>query len=108
MAKKYVQEGDVLNYTAATAKSSGDVVAFGKRIGICLTDIAAGAVGAISVEGVWQLTKQTPDSIGMGDEVYWDSGAGKITNVISGNLKAGFATETAGSTATTVKVKINC
>lgn len=107
MAKKHVADGKVLQYTPGTAKSSGDVVAIGKRIGVCITDIAANATGAISVEGVWELTKQTPDSIGQGDEVYWDSGAAKITSVISGNLKAGYAVETAGSNATTVKVKIN-
>ncbi len=107
MAKKYIAKGEVLQYTAPANKSSGDIVGIGKRVAVCLTDIAAGATGAVGVEGVWELPKQTPDSIGMGDEVYFDSGATKITTVLSGNVKAGYATEAAGSAATTVKVKIN-
>ncbi len=107
MAKKYIAQGDVLQYTAPANKSSGDVVAIGKRVGVCITDIASGSTGAIQVEGVWELPKQTPDSIGMGDEVYFDSGAGKITSILSGNVKAGYATAAAGSAATTVRVKIN-
>lgn len=54
MAKKFIQPGEVIDYTAGSALSSGAVVLIGNRIGVLLTDLASGEVGAAQVTGVWE------------------------------------------------------
>lgn len=108
MAKNYIQEGDVLDYTAGgSAIASGAVVLIGKRIGIVLRDIAIAGSGAISVTGVWQIAKLSTDVIAQGDLLYWDTANSRLTSTSAGNTLAGYATAAAGNGATTVNIKIN-
>jgi predicted RecA/RadA family phage recombinase len=107
MAKNYVQDGDVLNYTAAAAIASGAVVLIGTRIGIALGDIAIGAVGTLAVTGVWQIAKLSTDVVAQGADLYWDAANSRLTTTASGNTKAGFAAAASGNGVTVVSIKIN-
>jgi predicted RecA/RadA family phage recombinase len=108
MAKNYVQEGDVLNYTAGgTAIASGAVVLLGARIGISLGDIAPNATGTVAVTEVWQIAKLATDVVAIGVDLYWDAANSRLTTTAGGNTKAGYATAAAGNGVTTVSIKIN-
>lgn len=107
MAKNYIQDGEVLSYTALAAVASGAVVLIGKKIGVALGDIAAGATGPVQVTDVWQLPKLSTDNVGQGDLLYWDAANSRLTTTAAGNTYAGFAAFAAGNTSATVNIKIN-
>lgn len=108
MAKNYVSEGDVLDYTAGgSAIASGAVVLMDKRIGVAVADIAANATGAVHVAGVWTLAKLSTDVVAQGALLYWDSTNSRLTTTASGNTLAGYATAAAGNGVSTVNIKIN-
>jgi predicted RecA/RadA family phage recombinase len=51
----YVQVGNRLDYTPSSAVAAGDVVVIGALVGVAPEAIAANAVGALAVEGVFQI-----------------------------------------------------
>jgi predicted RecA/RadA family phage recombinase len=78
MAKNYVLSGDVLDWTnnSGGAKTSGSVVAIGNTLGVCLVDIAASAVGAVQLSGVFSVPKVSAAVIAVGETLTWDASAG--------------------------------
>ncbi|WP_417396904.1 DUF2190 family protein [Gimesia chilikensis] len=56
MATRFA-EGRTLDYTPGSAVSAGDEVVVGDTLGFANCDIAAGALGALSIDGVWTVTK---------------------------------------------------
>lgn len=77
MTTKFVQRGDVLNWTnGGSAKAAGAVIALQHMIGVALTDIASGAVGAVAVEGVYELPKVSGAVFLVGEKLVWDDSAG--------------------------------
>lgn len=102
-----IQAGKVMDHTAGSNISSGDLVVVGVRVGIAVADIASGAVGALEMEGVFEMPKLASDNIAQGALVYWDATPGEITTTASGNTLVGYAFEAAGAATTTCKVKIN-
>lgn len=115
MAKgKFHQRGERLDYLNSSASDIEhfDVVAIGSRIGIAGADIEAGEVGAVYVEGVFELPKTDSTAINAGTVVYWD-GTGITASADDGGspatpyVPAGFATNAAAADDTTVLVKIN-
>ncbi|MFC5551762.1 DUF2190 family protein [Massilia aerilata] len=109
MARNYVQEGDVLDYTAGgVAVLSGAMVAMGKRVGIALGDIPALTTGSVAVTGVWTVNKLATDVVAQGDVLYWDADDFRLTTTATApNVVAGYATAPAGAGAATVRIKIN-
>ena len=106
MATNYIQPGEVMDYAAASAVSSGDVVQIGQRFGVALVDIAAGATGAVQVTGVFELPKDTTVSFSQGDLAYWDSAAGNVDDTNTNPL-IGYVFEDAAAADATVMVKLN-
>lgn len=107
MTRKFVQPGEVMDYTAATAIASGDVVKIGARIGVALADIASGATGPVQVSGVFEIAKLTTDVVAQGDLLYWDDTNKRLTTTSVGNTLAGYAFSAAGNGAATVNIKLN-
>lgn len=107
MTTKFLAEGEVLNHVASGAKTVGQVVLIGDRIGIALAAIADGATGALAVEGVFTIDKTTPEVYAQGDQLYWVAGTSKVSSTAGSNKKAGIAAAAALSAATTCAVKIN-
>jgi predicted RecA/RadA family phage recombinase len=108
MAKNYVSEGDVLDYTSgATAIASGSVVAMGKRIGIALSDIPPNSTGSVAVTGVWTVAKLPADDVAQGELLYWDAANVRLTETAGALAVAGYAAAAAGAGATSVRIKIN-
>lgn len=115
MKGTYIQSGKTLNFPNTTdiTIASGSVIDFGAGIGIAASDIQAGETGAVTVEGVWEFEKDS-SNISLGAVVHYDAVAGKMTvsesQTVEGetvkNTSAGYCVAAAGTTATTVRIKL--
>lgn len=110
MKGTYWQKGEALDYLNSTdAKiEHGDVVTFGKRIGVAGDNILPGETGTLHVAGVYGFKRADTDDIAMGTEVYLtDEGitAQAQKEDKTENTRAGFVA--APSKGDTVYVKIN-
>ena len=107
--QNYRVDTGIVTWTNSTgnAVSAGDVVNMENRIGIAIVDIANGASGAVMVRHVFELPKDT-SVISMGDEVFWDVAAEKITTTQkASDPRAGVAVEAAATGDSYVDVDIN-
>ncbi|QRM19555.1 DUF2190 family protein [Dechloromonas sp. TW-R-39-2] len=107
MTSKYVQPGNVLDYTAGSAVTNGQVLLVGKRLAVALVAIAAGAVGSVAVTGVYAIAKKAGDAPAQGDLLYWDAANNYLTTTVGSNTLAGFAAAAAAGGDATVNLKLN-
>jgi predicted RecA/RadA family phage recombinase len=107
MATTQFANGEVINYTnsGTVTKTSGSAVAIGSLVGILLTDIAASAVGAVAVRGVFKVTAKS-GAWTQGLKVYLASD-GEFTSASTGNTLAGVAWAAKTTAATTGYVLLN-
>ena len=108
---KYQQPGEVIQHVAASAISSGDVVAMNDLIGVAEVDIAIGDTGSVRIIGVMKsMPKIAGTAWNQGDAVDWDaslSAFGKGITTAAGDVTtAGIAFEAAGSADTTAVVML--
>ena len=86
----YVQKGDLLDYTAGgSAVAAGGVVVMGTLVGVAPRPIAANAVGAVAVEGVFALPCATGATGAQGSAINWYATSGVAhasTGVAAGKL----------------------
>ena len=70
----FIHDGKAIDYTPGSAVSAGDVVVQGELVGVAKVPIAANALGALAVTGVFDLPKATGGgtAITAGANVYWD------------------------------------
>lgn len=109
MAKAtYFQRGEALDYTnsGATKIDAGTIILLGTKIAVAGCDIAAGDVGSVHVEGVFEMPKAT-GAITVGAAVYWDATNSVVTTTSTNNTLAGYAVAAAASGDDTCFVKIN-
>jgi predicted RecA/RadA family phage recombinase len=108
----FVQAGENIDYTPVSAVAAGQVVVQGSMIGVAKTPIAAGALGALAVKGVFDVVKANEQQA-LGAALYWDAdgdpyggtaGTGCATTTAGGNTFIGFAQAAAGATDETVRV----
>ncbi len=107
MAKNYVQEGKIIEYTAGATIASGDLVVIGVRVGVALVSMVSGDVGSVAMSGVFEVPKEAPLVISQGDLLYCDATSGELDKTSSAQTLAGYAWADAASADTTVKVKLN-
>lgn len=107
MTTKYVMSGDVIDYVAGSAVTSGQVLLIGTRIGVALAAIASGATGAVRMLGIFTIAKLSTDVVAAGALLYWDNANSRLTVTSAGNTLAGYATAAAGNGVTTVEISIN-
>ena len=107
---QFIHDGKSIDYTPGSAVSAGDVVVQGDLIGIAKLDIAASALGALAVDGVFDLPKASGAStaIAAGAKVYWDAGDSEAKeDAESGaNKYLGKVVAAAGDDDTTVRVRL--
>lgn len=113
MSKTYSGEGNVISYTAAATHSSGDAIAIGGLLGVCLSDAVSGDVIAVQLDGVFALPKVDAAVIGLGETITWDVSADEADDAAAtpatGDLTLGcVAMEAKGATTSeTILVKLN-
>jgi len=109
MADNLVQAGKNIDYTNGTgsAIAAGDLVIIGQRVGVALVDIAAGATGAVAMEGVYEVDKEALLAVTQGDLLYCDATSGELDKTALDQTLAGYAFASEATSTTTVKVKLN-
>ena len=102
---QFIHEGKSIDHTPAADVSAGDVVVQGELVGIAKLDIAAEALGALAVTGVFDLPKADGEgtALTVGTAVYWDAADGQV-NVDPANPFFGFAIAAAADADTAVRV----
>ena len=103
--KNYIQHGEVITITAGADITGGSMVVVGSLVGIAVRDIANGANGEVSLEGVYEVGKEA-DDIAIGAKLYYKSSTGTVTTTATSNTFAGYAFAAAGTAATTVQLKL--
>ncbi len=90
MATKY-SEGLRIDHTPEADVDPGDVIVQNDLIGIATTNIAAGVLGTIDIEGVFAMDKAVGSNtaIELGTIVYWDEGNQVVTTTAYGNVYLG-------------------
>jgi predicted RecA/RadA family phage recombinase len=70
----FVQRGDTIDYTPVAYVAAGTVVVQGELVGITTREILAGKLGAIAVEGVFDVAKEAGGGVtfAVGALAYWD------------------------------------
>ncbi len=107
----FVQAGDQIDYTPGAAVAAGDVVVQGDLVGVAKQPIAAAALGALAVSGVFDFPKATGggSAIAAGATVYWDVGdeEAKADSETGANKLIGKTTAAAGDDDATVRVRMS-
>ena len=111
---QFIHDGKAIDYTPGSDVTAGDVVVQNNLVGIAKLDIAADALGALAVEGVFDVAKAAVE-IEAGKPVYWDAdgnpvtgdaGSGAATTTEDGNVQMGFSIAAAADTDETLRVKL--
>lgn len=104
----FVQEGEALDYTPAAAVVAGDVIQIGHLIGIAKRAIAASAIGALAVSGVFSLLKSGSAGpvFSKDDSVFWDPVNLLASRGGAGHWYIGTCTEAAATGDTRVKARL--
>lgn len=111
-----IQAGAVVDYTATGTIANGDVIPLVDRVGVALGDAVVGDSISLELEGVFEITAATADTIAFGDVLYFDGTNREVTiktdTVGDGTgtayVKAGIATTSKAATvAGSVYVKID-
>lgn len=107
----YFQEGHRVDFTPASALTAGDVVQIPDgRAGVATSAIAAGELGSVAVEGIFEVAKTADVALLQGGECRWDASADAAhvpTYADSDDFFLGTVVEDAAATASVVKVAIN-
>lgn len=106
MKARFVQNGDYIDYTAATDVAAGDVLVIGTIVGVANRPIPSGRTGAIAIEGVFEFAKAASTAIAAGAVVYWDAANSVVTTTSSENTALGKAVAAAAADDTLVRVKL--
>ena len=107
--KNEVQTGDYIEITAGATIASGDLVQFGSLHGVAVADIASGALGTITLKGVFtfpKLTGASGDACTAGGPVYFSSGSVSGSDSSGTRKLVGHSLAAANQAATTVVVRL--
>jgi len=107
---RYIQDGKIINYfnSAADQISFGDVLTLSGRIGVAAVDIRAGGIGAVELEGVFEISAETTVPFTVGQTVYWDAANKRVTatKAETGAILAGIVIEPKAVAESSALVKL--
>jgi len=107
----FVHDGRSIDYTPASAVTAGAVVVQGELVAVAKTPIAANALGALAVTGVFDFPKATGAGSGIaaGKNVYWDvaEAVAKEDAEAGANKLIGKTVKAAADADTTVRVRMS-
>lgn len=110
--KNYLQPGNQITVPApATVTSGSGTVLGGALFGVATHDAASAANCTFLLEGVVSLPKLTAAVCAVGDSLHWDIDSSppqliKTSPAAGDVLNVGVCVEAAGSSATTVKIRL--
>lgn len=111
--KNFIQRGEVINYTngGSTTIAAGAVVVVGVLLAVAVADIESGKVGAVRIEGVFELPKNPATVVTPGTVLDYDVSANRLDKI--GTPAAGdlvgccVAVSAAAASTNTVEVLLN-
>ena len=104
---QFIHQGDAVDYTPTADVAAGYVVVQNKLVGVSKRDIKADELGALAIEGVFDITKESTDVIAAGNKLYWDAAGSKAVTDPTGNKLLGKAVADAGSGTSTVRTRLS-
>ncbi len=104
--KNFISDGDTITVVVSDTNGieSGDGILVNDLFGVACADGDPGDSVALQLVGVFELPKDSSDISG-GQAIYWTGTA--CTTTQDSNALIGAAVESAGTSATTVKVRLN-
>ena len=106
----FVHDGNAIDYTPGSDVAAGDVVVQEELVGIAKQPIAANALGALAVTGVFDFPKTAGvgEAIAAGAKVYWDVAdqVAKTDDETGANKLLGKTIAAAGDDDATVRVRL--
>jgi len=107
MSAKFVQNGDIIDYTPVAATPAGSLVKIGDKVGVTKLDIPAGGLGALAMTGVYDIdVTALAAAKNVGDDVYLTSDGAVAFATATGSVKFGVIVAPAASGATVVRVRL--
>jgi predicted RecA/RadA family phage recombinase len=108
----FQQEGRAINYTpSGSAVAAGQILQLGGLVGVAKKDIADGALGALAIEGVFDVVKAAGAGVtfALGDTVGWDDTNNTAVTAADPNktFDLGIAVADAADGDESVQVRIN-
>lgn len=104
----FEHEGKTINYenTGTASIEVGAVVPLVSRVGVALETIEPGQIGGVRLVGVWRMPAVNNAAFAVGDQLYWDSEAAKLTKVDSDTIPVGICTVAKAANGTEASVRI--
>lgn len=108
MQAQFIHDGSALDYTPAEDVAAGTIVIIGDLVGITKRDIKANTLGAMAVEGVFDVPKDPVEAVAFtaGQKVYVDAD-GEPRSLATGNKYLGKVIDAAVATDTSVRVRLS-
>lgn len=105
----FVHDGKSIDYTPTSDTAAGAVVVQGELVGVTKTPIAANALGALAVVGVFDFPKATGGgtAIMAGANCYWDAANQRATTTATGNKLIGKCVRAAADADATVRIRLS-
>lgn len=106
----YRHEGKMLDHTpSGAAVAAGDLVLLDHQVGIALSPIADGSLGALRIDGVFDVPKKASDgAVTAGTALWWNPSTKVASVAYATTLRyLGLAAEDTAEASTTIKVSIN-
>jgi predicted RecA/RadA family phage recombinase len=101
----FVQDGEILDHTPASAVAAGDVVVIGSLVAVAPLAISANTLGALAVDGVYEMPCATGATGAQGSAINWYAASG-VAHASTG-VAAGKLAKDRVAADTTVQVLIN-
>ena len=92
--------------TAHISREPG-LVCQGDLVGVTVRPLAAGELGSLAVDGVFDFNKNTGVAYTVGTILYWDDTANVVTTTSAGNKSIGKVVRAAASADTTVRMRLS-
>jgi predicted RecA/RadA family phage recombinase len=107
----FVQEGAAIDYAPGSDVAAGQVVVQGELVGVAKTPIAANKLGAVAVEGVFDVAKEAGGGVtfSVGTIAYWDA-TNKVAVAADGggaNKRLGKVVKAAADADSDVRVRLS-
>lgn len=107
MSVNKVFEGKVIDFeNTGAAVLSGQLVKIGDLFGVAEVDIPQNGVGAVALEGVFELSCELSAEVTQGTKLYFKDSTKKVTETSSGNTFCGVCFKKAASADKTILVRI--
>jgi len=102
---RYIQAGNVIDFVPAQDVNAGEVVRLGNIVGVTSLPTAAGTLGGLAVNGVFEIEKKPVTVFSTGDRVFWNFTSGQAD--ATGDVVLGIAVKAASAGTAKVIVLMN-